>query len=227
MHRETFFPLVTWIILMVNITVFIFSFRNFSELFLSIFNWGKYTNQLIPTLGLSPGMVVREPYILVTHMFIHDGWLHIIMNMLIFVGVGILLEKRIGSLNFALLYLFSGFFAVLFNLLTRFIFNLPHIVSVGSSGAIFGIVYVAALVCSDKEIPIIFIPILNLFSIFLYLANLKIKVSLLTAAIFFTAFSLLMMIVDIGNLTQLTHFGGIVGGLLYFWVMSPRKDRGN
>jgi len=225
MNRETFFPLVTWVILMVNITVFIFSFESFSHLFFSIFNLGGYDNPLIPSLGLYPGMIVRKPYTLITHMFIHDGWLHIIMNMLIFVGVGILLEKRIGSLNFALLYFFSGFFAVLLNILTRYIFNLSNIVSVGSSGAIFGIVYVAALVCGDEEIPIIFVPVLNIFSIFLYFANLKIKVSLLTAALFFTVFSLLMIIVDIGNLTQLTHFGGIVGGLLYFWVMSPGKEK--
>jgi membrane associated rhomboid family serine protease len=208
---------------MINITVFIFSFQNFSELFFSVFNWGEYNNPLVPKLGLYPGMVSKKPYILVTHMFIHDGWLHLIVNMLLFVGTGILLEKKIGSLNFALLYFFSGFFAVLLNILARYIFNLSNIVSVGSSGAIFGVVYVAASVCGDEEIPIIFVPILNIFSIFLYLANFKIKVSLLTAAIFFTAFSLLMIIVDIGNLTQLTHFGGILGGLLYFWVMSPGR----
>ncbi|MBD3156158.1 MAG: rhomboid family intramembrane serine protease [Candidatus Aenigmarchaeota archaeon] len=224
MGKESFFPIVTWVILMLNIAFFIFSFDDFSILFSSIFHWVEYSNKFIQDFGLYPSKILQKPYILITHLFIHDGWIHLIINMMIFVGVGVLLERRIGSLNFSLLYFFSGFFAVLLNLLTRVIFILPNIPSVGSSGAIFGMIYLAAIICSDEEIPIIFVPILNILSIFTYLMNLKIKVPLLKAAIFYTVFSLLIIILKPGNLTQLTHFGGILGGIIYFLVMNPGKN---
>lgn len=76
----------------------------------------------------------HEYYRLLTSGFLHDGFLHILFNMWFLYIMGALLEPAIGRVNFAAVYfaaLFAGSFgALLFT---------PNYVTVGASGACFGI----------------------------------------------------------------------------------------
>lgn len=67
-------------------------------------------------------------------MFLHGGVIHLIANMYGLFYVGSQLEKNIGAINFLILYLLTGLLAGIASIN----FNL-FIVSVGASGAIFGI----------------------------------------------------------------------------------------
>jgi membrane associated rhomboid family serine protease len=189
----------------------------------SFLNPRYYVRTEVYSYGLTPTGLKETPYVLVTHMFIHDNWLHFVANMLLLTSIGIVLEMRIGSLNFASLYFFSGFCGVLMNILSRFVFSLPNIVSIGSSACIFGIVCLGAIICGEKKIPLITVPILNLLSPLVYPFDMKTDVNLGIAFMFYIIFSILMMLLRFGNLMELTHFGGIIGGLFYFWILAPRK----
>jgi membrane associated rhomboid family serine protease len=71
---------------------------------------------------------------LITAAFLHYGPFHLIMNMLALYWFGTLLEKRIGSGKYLLLYIVSGLAGSAGALLMD-----PTVPTVGASGAIFGI----------------------------------------------------------------------------------------
>ena len=71
----------------------------------------------------------------VTPIFLHAHLLHVSLNMLNFVLLGILLERLVGHLRFLLIYLVTGVISVI----ASFYFA-PQEISVGASGAIFGLV---------------------------------------------------------------------------------------
>jgi len=76
---------------------------------------------------------------LITYMFLHSGIQHLANNMLLLVVLGRNVEKILGKVKFTILYLLSGILAgtgsMLFNMYLE-----RNVVSIGASGAIFGIV---------------------------------------------------------------------------------------
>jgi membrane associated rhomboid family serine protease len=83
-----------------------------------------------PYVGVAEGGWWR----LITSAFLHFGILHLGLNMLALYWFGPLLEQMLGSLRFALLYLAAGLAGSAGALLLS-----PNDVTVGASGAIFGI----------------------------------------------------------------------------------------
>lgn len=75
-------------------------------------------------------------YRVITPIFLHAGFLHIIFNLLLQVTMGASIERQIGVIKFAIIYLMSGIggFVLGAN------FSPSGIASTGCSGALFGIV---------------------------------------------------------------------------------------
>ena len=90
-----------------------------------------------------------EYWRIVTSGFLHDGILHLFVNMLSLYFVGSVLEPAIGRVNFAAIYfaslLVGSFGALLFQ---------PQIPTIGASGAIFGIFGALIVVAHARGIPI-------------------------------------------------------------------------
>jgi membrane associated rhomboid family serine protease/antitoxin component YwqK of YwqJK toxin-antitoxin module len=82
-----------------------------------------------------------EWYRLISHMFLHGMLLHLLLNMYGLFSVGSSLEPTLGSLKFLLLYLVCGFAGALASLYVSVL-----TISVGASGAIFGIFGFSSLV---------------------------------------------------------------------------------
>jgi membrane associated rhomboid family serine protease len=72
----------------------------------------------------------------VTHLFLHAGWLHLLMNMGSLLAFGAGLERAIGGKKLLALYLASGLVGALLHLLVY-----PHmqIPMIGASGAVSGL----------------------------------------------------------------------------------------
>jgi membrane associated rhomboid family serine protease len=91
----------------------------------------------------------HEYWRILTGGFLHDGFLHIAVNMLSLYFVGSVLEPAIGRVNFAAIYFASllagSFGALLFS---------PDLPTVGASGAIFGIFGALIVVAHRRGIPI-------------------------------------------------------------------------
>ena len=86
-----------------------------------------------------------EYYRLVTVMFVHASILHILFNMYALWIVGPALERWLGRIRFATLYLLSGIGGAT----ASYVFNSPIQPSVGASGAIFG-VFGATLIVAHR-----------------------------------------------------------------------------
>jgi membrane associated rhomboid family serine protease len=86
---------------------------------------------------------------LVTSGFLHENILHIGFNMLVLYYIGVMLEPAIGHLKFAVVYgvsLLAGSFGALL--------VSPHVLTVGASGAVFGVMGAAAVEMRARQIPL-------------------------------------------------------------------------
>jgi membrane associated rhomboid family serine protease len=87
-------------------------------------------------LGGEPvGVATGEYYRLFTAAFLHAGVLHLLLNMFALATLGPPLESALGRLRFAALYLLSAFGGSV----AGFLLAPPATLSVGASGAIFGL----------------------------------------------------------------------------------------
>lgn len=97
---------------------------------------------------------------IITAMFMHGGSMHILMNMLVLILLGVPFEERIGSRSFFLIYFISG---ILGSLITGSVsvFNAEGLntLNIGASGAVFGIMGGFALLYPRDEIPMLLGPI--------------------------------------------------------------------
>ena len=83
--------------------------------------------------SIGPRTTNGEWWRLVTSLFVHRGFLHLVVNMLGLLQVGLLLERLVGRVAVAAVFVSAGVFASLVRLSAS-----PVDVSVGASGAIFG-----------------------------------------------------------------------------------------
>ncbi len=97
-----------------------------------------------------PATMGGEPWRLFTYMFEHGGILHIALNMWCLWNLGPLAEQIFGEMKVLVLYVVTGLGAGLTSLLVH-----PGGLSVGASGAIFGIAgaLIAALYWRKLPVP--------------------------------------------------------------------------
>ncbi len=138
----------------------------------------------------------HEYWRLITSGFLHDGLLHIFINMVSLWFVGSALEPAIGRVNFLAVYfvsLLAGSFGALW-------FQ-PISPTVGASGAIFGIFGALIIVARNRGIPI-------------WQSGLGIVL------VFNLVFSLSVRGISIGD-----HIGGLIGGLITGWLIVEVAER--
>ena len=93
---------------------------------------------------------------IITAMFMHGGSMHILMNMLVLILLGVPFEERVGSRTFFYLYFISGILGSLITGLVS-VYNGEGLetINIGASGAVFGIMGGFALLYPRDEIPML------------------------------------------------------------------------
>ncbi len=136
-----------------------------------------------------PLVVKGEWWRLVSSIFLHGGLIHLLANMIGLIFVGIFLEPVLGRVKYALIYLSTGIIASCASAFWH-----PATVSIGASGAIFGLygLFMAFL----------------LFKIFPKDFNRTFLVS----TIIFVGYNLLMGLT--GGIDNAAHIGGLVSGFV-------------
>jgi membrane associated rhomboid family serine protease len=133
-----FRPIVTQVLIALNAAIFLLDvamggdlFRGGGELTVD----GSVLGAQLGPFGFTVGGVADgEWWRLLTGGFLHGGIIHLGMNMLVLYLIGPMLERELGKVNYAFLYftaLFAGSLGVM--LLD------PFAVTVGASGAIYGL----------------------------------------------------------------------------------------
>lgn len=212
---EQEWPVVTFIIITINLAVFLFSYDVSSN---------SVSKQVINTFGLSPHSLQSQPYTLITHMFIHADIVHFIGNMLMLTILGLVGEQKIGNLKFFLFYLLSGLCAVPFGFLMEFLTQ-TIVILIGASGAIYGLMFLVGVLAGWETVPALLIPILNIIAAPIVFFTLKnIKVPLFVAILFYLLMNLILMLANLPNsIGELAHFGGFFGGIIGFAFILPEK----
>ncbi len=148
---------------------------------------------LVPKAVWSQFMVWQ----LVTYMFLHGGFFHILYNMFILWMFGSDLERTWGSREFLKYYAVCGIGAGLFNVLFQPTSMIPII---GASGAIYGVLVAFALLFPDRTV----------FLYFLFPIKVKYLVIILVVIEFFASMSSAQ-----SGIAHLAHLGGALVGFVY------------
>jgi membrane associated rhomboid family serine protease len=142
--------------------------------------------------------LIRNPWTLVTYMFLHGGIGHIFFNMLGLFFFGSRVEDRLGSDRFITLYFIGGIVGGLFGL----IFPSGGIPVVGASGALYAVMLAYAWFWPRDRIMIYgIIPIEARILVLIY-----------------TVMSV-MGLGGGGGTAHYAHLGGFVGGFAFLWFL--------
>jgi membrane associated rhomboid family serine protease len=161
---------------------------------------GERLSWLFTYLGLIPAAVVRRFFVwqLFTYLFVHAGFWHILWNMLALWLFGRELERLWGYRRFMRFYFFCGVGAGACVVLANYLFGNPYSVTVGASGAIYGVMLASAVLWPDQII------------LFNFLIPLKMRyyVIIIGLIAFFQSWNLNSGVSNIAHLT----------GMLWAWV---------
>lgn len=133
-------PIVTYALITINVGVFLLELLMGGQIN-GTGNW-LYENGVL----FGPVVADGEWWRLVTAMFLHYGLIHLGMNMLVLFMIGPPLEEYFGHWRYGLVYLVSGLAGSAGALIAS-----PNALTVGASGAIWGIMG-AALVLEGRKI---------------------------------------------------------------------------
>ncbi len=108
-------------------------------------------------LQFDPAAPLEHPWSIVTHLFIHQGPLHLATTLAALWLFGPAVERRLGAQRFLLLYLSCGVGAALFGAGLHGLIPLPPLQ--GAGGAVLGVALVYAMLWPDSEIAVAPLPV--------------------------------------------------------------------
>ena len=163
-------------------------------------------------LGLSPALVVRgflwQPF---TYMFLHSPLAisHILFNMLMLWMIGGELERVWGSRAFLRYYVACGVGAGLFALVMGWFAGTVNTITIGASGAIFGLIIAYGMIFGERTI------------LFMLMFPMKARTFawIMFAVAFFSTWN-----PGAGGVSHIAHLGGAVTGFFYLrriWRLGP------
>ena len=156
--------------------------------------------------GLNPQAVIGQLRIWqpVTYMFLHEGFFHILFNMLTLWMFGVELERMWGTRFFVKYYFVAGVGAAATTILLSFVpgwfgNQLYYSLTIGASGAIYGILLAYALYFPNRPI--------YMYMVFPIPAKYFVMIM--------GAISLLSAMGPGNGVAHATHLGGLVAGFLF------------
>lgn len=160
--------------------------------------------QLVSALMFVPALILMRPWTVVTYMFVHGGFLHILFNMFALYIFGPRLEVELGSKRFLLLYFISGISGGLLSLVF-----MPTTPIIGASGAVFGVsLGYAYFWPRDKMLIWGILPMETRWLVVL--------MTIMSLYGGFTGFE--------SGIAHFAHLGGFLGGFLYLrWLGSTSR----
>ncbi|MCD6289152.1 MAG: rhomboid family intramembrane serine protease [Anaerolineae bacterium] len=209
-------PTVTYLLIGLNVLVFLVELVQGPRLQHFIYQWGAV-----------PARLARWPQhpivliTLVTSMFLHGGWWHLIGNMVYLWIFGDNVEDQLGSIRYLLFYLFGGIAAGVLQALLSAGSNVPGIGASGAVAAVLG----AYLVFFPAAQVLVGIPLFFWFEVFAIPAVLVLGFwfvsqffnGLLTLAVGRAAFT--------GGVAWWAHVGGFLFGMIIGPAIRPRWRR--
>ncbi|HEX2989191.1 MAG TPA: rhomboid family intramembrane serine protease [Anaerolineales bacterium] len=211
--RSHKFPIINLTLIAVNVLAFLYEIR-MDEATLQgfIFTW-----------GLIPSQFISDPSStwvnILSSMFLHGGWFHIINNMWVLFIFGDNIEGRMGSIRYLIFYLLGGAAA---GLLQTYILPSSDTPMIGASGAVAGVLG-AYLVLFPRSRIASLVPILFIFTL------IEIPAFLFLLFWFFSQLYSGLFAIEGGGgsgIAWWAHIGGFIFGVVMVSFFAMRRRAG-
>lgn len=161
------------------------------------------------------GMIPRDVSIvtLVTHLFLHGHWFHLLFNMVVFWFVGPHVEEALGHLEYLLFYIGCGIAAGLLHLVLAMLL-MPAAIDtplVGASGAIFGLLGLFVVRYWRAKVLLFSVPA-------------TVAISFFVALQLFSGIATLSTPGGTGSTAHWAHIGGFFFGALLAFPLRMREE---
>ena len=192
-----------WFLIIINVLLFVVTLLQ-----PILFPPANTQDELFYRLGLQPAFFTEEPWTIVTSMFLHNDFFHLVFNMLALYFFGTYLSQLVGEGKFLVTYflggLLGGAFYILYGLYAPGAD--PYVSVIGASGAIFALGGALAVLRPNAKVIVFPIPA---------------PVSLWVAVIgIFFVLNFLSLWLPIA---WQAHLGGLVLGLIAGFVFRKRQ----
>ncbi|MEM3363983.1 MAG: rhomboid family intramembrane serine protease [Candidatus Micrarchaeia archaeon] len=153
-----------------------------------------------------PAVALTQPWRFFTSIFLHADLTHIFFNMLALFMFGPILESRIGTDKFIMVFFAGGIIGSLLYYITIAIGIAPPIPALGASGAIYAILGALAVLTPDLVVYLWFIPM-----------------RMSSAAIVWVILEFLGTFNPYSGVASAAHLGGLVFG----WAYAKMFEKGS
>jgi membrane associated rhomboid family serine protease len=191
-------PFINYTLILVNCVVFLFELLS------------GFSSEVFEKFGMIPAIFWHAPvanaYRIITSMFVHGGWMHIIGNMLFLWIFGDNVEDVLGHFRYLMFYLVAGICGTILESLVTFHSDVPL---VGASAAISGVIAGYFMFFPKVRIRALFLFFIKVS----FPAGIYIIIWIVTQ--FLSGLQTLVYGGQVGGVAYLAHVGGIIFGFLY------------
>ena len=209
-------PFISWVIIIGCILIFIYQKSlgyHFEQS--TILSFGMIPSVLFNIKQLPNDLaIIPSSMTLISSMFLHGGWMHLIGNMTYLYIFGDNIEDKLGKFKFLIFYISCGIFAGLCQALIDVNSEIPMI---GASGAISGILGAYLILFPKKKIKVFF-----WFFIFIKIFRIP-AMYVIGGWIFIQFFSLNSS--EESNIAYLAHIGGFISGIIFIFIFRKKISK--
>jgi membrane associated rhomboid family serine protease len=208
---------MTWLLIGLNVAAFVYQLTLPPEVLEAVF----YRFGMVPARWTDPEFAAQLhlPFTflpVVTSMFLHGGFLHIVSNLWTLWIFGDNVEDRMGPIRFLAFYLLSGVAAAAVHWATNLHSTVP---TIGASGAIAGVLGAYLLLYPRARVvtmvPILFYPLVFELPAVIYLGFWFVLQ-------LWSGVAALDVAGDVGGIAFWAHVGGFLAGMLLLQVFKRR-----
>jgi membrane associated rhomboid family serine protease len=207
-------PVVTVVLIVANVLVFLYA---------QSLDYAGF-NRLIRAAGLIPYQVTHDPdpavaRDLVTSLFLHGGWLHLLSNMLYLWIFGNNIEDVLGPVRYIVFYFLCGVLASLAQVISDPNAAVP---TIGASGAIAGILGAYIVLFPSSRV-------LTLVIFFYFIRFIEVRAIVVLGLWFLLQFFYSLSAAEIpgsGGVAYFAHIGGFVAGAVLIILFRAGRRRG-
>ncbi|MGB3618792.1 MAG: rhomboid family intramembrane serine protease [Catalinimonas sp.] len=210
------------VVQLIIVNLIIFLLINLVRVILIISQAGESFNGVFLRQLALPAPIVAflfRPWTLITYFFTHEGFWHILWNMLFLYWFGNILKEYLSNRRFVNVYVLGGIaggllYLLIYNVVPYFVQNQPALGLIGASGSVYAVVVAAATLIPNYTFNLILIG----------------PVRIIYIATFFLVSSLLFSggggIAGANAGGNIAHLGGALMGFLFIQQLNRGRDLG-
>lgn len=156
--------------------------------------------------------LIKRPWALITHMFAHYEFGHILFNMLFLYWFGRIIQEFIGNKKILPLYIMGGLagailFIISYNIFPGLLAEMPYVKGLGASAGVMAIIVGAATLVPDYSVYLLFFGSVRIK----YIALLAVVIDLISIS-------------GLNTGGHIAHLGGALFGFLFIRQLQVGND---